>query len=448
MKEEEKARKACLSALSTARLAISKKYPYYGTVVYGLIPRMAPGYGTLGVTPGMVLVIDPIWYVNMEKEIDKDLQGVKRKEAADEMRAGVLIHEAHHILRGMSRIETLIAAGEDRGTVNKMFDIPINDNLKDSDVLLPKWVCYSSTFDFPKGLTGEQYLELFKKSSKAQKKAKSMDKGKGGKGSGTPQVGAGGCGGCAGNPTNKELEDRLDKEVGRSQVDKERIRREGLKSLHEAAQAGRGTLAGELSELLGKGDEKPMVPWQAKCRHIIRATSGRITSGRADFSYRRPSRRSWTRGIIRPGMIDRKPEIMFLEDSSSSMGAKQLRHGRTEMVSAFRALGIDEAWFSDVDAGVALEPRRIHVKDLTKIPVHGRGGTDFRPGIEIAQKLYPRPEILIYITDGDGPAPDKPPKNMEVIWCIVPTPYGRKPANWGHLVLVSNDQTLREPYNW
>lgn len=133
MKEEEKARKACLSALSTARLAISKKYPYYGTVVYGLIPRMAPGYGTLGVTPGMVLVIDPIWYVNMEKEIDKDLQGVKRKEAADEMRAGVLIHEAHHILRGMSRIETLIAAGEDRGTVNKMFDIPINDNLKDSD---------------------------------------------------------------------------------------------------------------------------------------------------------------------------------------------------------------------------------------------------------------------------------------------------------------------------
>lgn len=446
-----KLRKDCLSALATARLAIRKDFPYYSSIIYGFVPRMAPGLGTLGVSPGMVLTVDPVWFTNMAKEVDPDIKGLARDLAADAMRAGVLIHEAHHILRGLERIEALVAAGEDPELVNKAFDIPINDNLKDSGVPLPSWAIYSTTFGFKKGLTGEQYLALFKKNPQAQKKAKGGGKGsKGGQGKkgGTPQVGSGACGGCAGNAIDKALEKKFDEEIGRSKADKERFRREGLKALNDAAQAGRGIMPSDLKELLEKGNEKPMVPWQAKCRHVIRNCSGRVISGRSDFSYRRPSRRSWTRGIIRPGMVDRKPEVLFIEDSSGSMGATQLRHGRVEMASAFRALGLDEVWFCDIDADVALQPKRIHINDLAKMPVHGRGGTNFCPGIEIAAKLQPRPEILIYFTDGDGPAPAKAPRGLEVIWCIVPTPYGRRPAKWGHLVLVSNDQELREPYNW
>lgn len=137
-----------------------------------------------------------------------------------------------------------------------------------------------------------------------------------------------------------------------------------------------------------------------------------------------------------------------MEDSSASQNATQLRQGRAEMVKVFKSLGIEEAWFCDIDAKVAMEPKRVRVTDINKLPVHGRGGTDFRPGIALAQTLDPRPELLIYYTDGDGTAPEKPPKNMEVIWCIVPSAHGRRPANWGHLVLVSNDQVLREPYDW
>jgi predicted metal-dependent peptidase len=440
-KAEDKIKMECLSALATARMSIRKNFPYYSTIIYGLIPRMAPGYGTLGVTPGMVLIVDPTWYVGMENEIDDAVKGLERKRMADDMRAGVLIHEAHHILRGLERIESLVAAGEDRGIVNKMFDIPINDSLKKSNVPLPSWVIYSSTYKFPEGLTGEQYLELFKKSPSAQKEEKSQRNNK--------KVGAGNCGGCAGNPTDGEVEKAFDEAVGRSSVDKSRIRRGALKELQDAVKSGAcGNMPAGLEETLGKGDEKAMVPWEAKCRHIIRASAGRIISGRSDFSYRRPSRRSWTRGIIRPGMVDRNPEIMLMEDSSASQSETQLRQGRAEMVKVFKSLGIDEAWFCDVDAQVAMAPKRVRVTDINKLPVHGRGGTDFRPGIALAQTLKPRPELLIYFTDGDGTAPEKAPKNMEVIWCIVPSAHGRKPANWGHLVLVSNDQVLREPYNW
>lgn len=433
----DKATKECYSALSTARMTIRKNFPWYSTITYGLIPQMVPGLGTLGVSPGMVMIIDPFWYVDMQKEIDPKVTGLERKNQADAMRAGVVIHEVHHILRGMSRIESLCVAGEDPDLVNKAFDIPINDGLKGSSVSLPSWACYSDTFGFPEGKTGEQYLEMFKKDSKARKKAKS-----------SRQVGSGMCGGCAGNSAMKELEEKFDKEIGRSSADKNRLRREGLKAISDASPAGCGSLADSIAEILGKGNEKPQVPWKSKARHILRTATGRVTSGRSDFSYRRPSRRSWTRGIIRPGMIDRKPVIFLVEDSSGSMGAKQLRHGRVEMISVFKSLGIDEAWFCDIDAGVAMEPKIISLRDLAKMPVRGRGGTNFCPGIEIAQKLYPRPELLIYFTDGDGPAPKKKPKNMEVIWCIVPTANGRRPAPWGQLILVSNDQKLREPYNW
>ena len=72
-KEREKIKRDCFNALSTARLAIRKEFPYYSTVTYGFIPRIAHGYGTLGVTPGMVLIIDPVWYLALEKEIPDDV---------------------------------------------------------------------------------------------------------------------------------------------------------------------------------------------------------------------------------------------------------------------------------------------------------------------------------------------------------------------------------------
>jgi predicted metal-dependent peptidase len=81
-----------------------------------------------------------------------------------------------------------------------------------------------------------------------------------------------------------------------------------------------------------------------------------------------------------------------------------------------------------------------------KLPLSGRGGTDFRAPLAAIQKLSPKPNICIYTTDGDGQAPDRAPKGMEVVWCIVPTPYGVRPAKWGKLIVVSDDQKLRDPY--
>lgn len=440
----------CYEALAVARAYIKREAPYYSTIVYGLVPHFIEGFGTLGVSPGMSLIIDPKWFVEMEKET-AHITGMKKDEATYKMQAGVLVHEAGHILRGLERLDAAEKAGVDRGTLNKAFDIPINDDITATGWLLPAWAIFSSTYGFPKGLTGEQYIELMQQMQEKQPEKLAQINlrlgggGKDGDGKEQGQVCGGRCGGCGGNG-DKEAEAKADAETGRSQADKQRIRKEALAQVRDAAAAGRGSIPNSLKELLAKSAQKSVVPWEQRIQRVLRRTTGRIEAGRMDFSLRRPSKRSWTRGIMRPGMIDRKPEVALFEDSSGSMGRAQLISVRTEIRGVFTSLGISDAWFCDIDAAVAIDPRRIRLRDLDSLPVHGRGGTDFRPGIELAQTLVPRPDIVIYYTDGDGTAPRYPPKNMVVIWCIVPTPYGRRPAKWGELVLVSNDQELMEPY--
>ena len=45
---------------------------------------------------------------------------------------------------------------------------------------------------------------------------------------------------------------------------------------------------------------------------------------------------------------------------------------------------------------------------------------------------------MIYLTDGEGPAPLEEP-NYPVIWCL--TAEGEKPSNWGIAVNMENKQT-------
>lgn len=454
IRKQESYESQCLTALALARAYIRREAPYYSTIIYGFVPYFAEGKGTLGVSPGMSLIIDPKWFVEMEKEVGH-ITGMPKDVAAYMMQAGVLVHEAEHILRDLERLMVLWRSGIDKGVVNKGFDIAINDAIKAAGWLLPAWACYSSNYGFPENLTGEQYVDLFLKmqSEQPEKFSEIFDEGSDGegKGEGKPgksQVANGMCGGCAGNSVDDELEAKADAETGRSSADKARIVKEALKQVREAAAAGRGNVPQSLQQLIDMDNRKSVVPWRNRCARVVRRTTGRVMSGRADYSLRRPSKRSWTRGIIRPGMVDKKPVVLLLEDSSGSMGSEQILSVRAEIKGIFRQLGLTDAWFCDIDADVAMEPQLIRLRDLATLPVRGRGGTNFCPGIELALSMSPRPDIVIYLTDGDGPAPPKPPPNMVVIWCIVPTGHGRRPADWGELVVVSDDQELLEPYGY
>lgn len=464
----------CLRALAETRAFVKQKAPYFMTIVYGFVPRLIPGMGTMGVSKQMVLIVDPEWFVEMERNV-KGLQGNALKERVIEMRGAVLAHESMHILRGIDRIEAVVRAGVDKLIANIGFDIPINDDLKAAGWHLPDWAMFSETFDFQKGLTGEQYCELLEKKRKQIQKLCRLCSGdasgdsSGGGGSGSSDAGgqgnsggsdssdpvqADGKGGqgrgqlkgqvCAGGYIDEELSTQVDAEVGRTKADCQRIRKDGIREIREAAK-GRGNVPGSMEDYLDEQVES-LVPWRTQLSQIIRKASGRVICGQADFSLRRPSKRSYTRGVIRPGMIERKVEVAFIEDSSGSMGHQELMHARAEAAAVFQQLCVSDAWFMDADTEVAAPPERLRMQDLATLPVRGRGGTDFRQPLEVVSKLLPKPDVVIYLTDGDGVAPPSPPQGFEVVWCIVPTSWGRRPAPWGHLVVVSDDQELREPY--
>jgi predicted metal-dependent peptidase len=71
---------------------------------------------------------------------------------------------------------------------------------------------------------------------------------------------------------------------------------------------------------------------------------------------------------------------------------------------------------------------RIKARTWREVVRHlkGGGGTDFVPVFEAAAHMRPRPEVLVFCTDGMGPAPAEPPYPLRVIWLLV-GPYKQRP---------------------
>ena len=431
---DEKVVKQCMEALAVTRAYVRKRAPYVSSILYGLVPYLVTGLGTLGVTDKMVCIIDAKWFLSL----DLDTRG------------GVIFHEINHVLRDLKRMDRF----PDADLANIAFDLPINHDERTAGWKLPDWAKYPETYNLPPGLTGEEYYRLLEKQQKKQPKGgtkgkPSKGKGKGGSGQSNGHGVCGGhCGSIAGRAIDADLEKKANEEVGRSKSDKERIQRQAIREIQDAAKrggAGRGSMPASFQEWLEfSPDDKPLVPWKSILSRVLRRTTGRIQAGRQDFSLARPSKRSMTRGIPRPGLIDRKITLVFIEDSSGSMGKKQLKHVRLEIAGIMKQMGIDEAWFMDADAAVAAPPRRVRMKDIMSIPVHGGGGTNFIPALEMAMSLKPKPDGIVYLTDGDGTAPEYPPRGVEVIWCIVPSKWQRKPADWGHLIVCTDDEEIRK----
>ena len=455
---------AAESKLAVARAIIKKKAPYLAPTIYGFIPQVVEGMGTMGVTKGMVLYYDPTWLAG----------------CTDEDIAGALVHEAqHHVRDHIARSEGMT----NKNIANIALDEAINPHLRDAGWTLPHAV-YPEDFGHPPDLTAEEYYELHMQAQQQSPKPSQQPKKNGppqpgdkkGSGQGAPQsgkqpgppppqgdtgkgpggqggengqgdgekspgCGSGRCGGIAGNPM-KDLEDKLDNEMGRSTAEQKAIQKQTMQEIkaHVAAH-GRGSVPADLLQAVDMhAQEKSKIRWQDELRHAIKKASGRIEAGGMDFSLARPSKRSPARGFPRPGLVQYLPEVAFILDTSGSMGDRQIIDAIRQAVAIVKSLGIDSAWFLQADAAVAAKPKRIRIRDLMgNLKVHGRGGTRFDPALISVEKLKPRPDLVIYLTDGDGHVTHRP-KGMEVIWCIVHSHWNRAPdVPWGRVVIIEAD---------
>jgi predicted metal-dependent peptidase len=453
--------------LSYARQAVLFEAPYFSSIVHGFIYVPIEGIRTMLCTPKMVLGYDPAWI----------------KVASIKNIAADIVHEVNHFLRKHFERGGML---EDPHLFNLAGDLAINPDLRNAgwelagkDTDCP--AIFPAHYGFPEGLSTEEYYALLlqmKADGKLRPRKGSSDAGKGQSGSDPsqsdqqkPSVGkserqteggqgqgededesgsgicAGHCGGIAGGPDDARLETSLDAREGRSEVEIKSITKRAAADIKAHVEKhGRGKLPRDIADVAKALIEEPHVRWQSELAHVLHHTSGRIQSGGDDYSMSRPSKRSYTRGIVRPGLIEHQPEVGIIRDSSGSMSTKQLNDCTREAYHIIQALGIDEVWYADADAAVAMPWKRVGAQFFRDLKdVYGRGGTDFRPGIAAAQKLFPRPDLLIYCTDGDGYAPEQAPQGMAVVWALIMGGYshGKAPATWGYPIIVSDNPADR-----
>jgi predicted metal-dependent peptidase len=430
----------------------------------------------------MILGYNPKWAVTATVE----------ELAAD------IVHEVNHF----KRRHFLRSEGvEDLHSFNLAGDLSINPDMKAAGWKLAEGGEYGAIFPkmfgFPEGLSTEEYYSLLLKkkneggggdkpepkpasddvtsgtlpspkpgseneeekpgdegrpNDKDKPSSGEKDGGKEGQGGGRGQnkghVCRGNCGGIAGNPTQAELEKKLDSipDLGRSEAEMKGIEKRLADSIAKhMEQNGRGSVPNSLHEWTKVLDDESHIRWEDELSQILRDTTGRLQAGGDDFSLRRPSKRSIMRGFLRPGLVEYLPEVAIIRDSSASMREKQLNAAVREAYGVMRALGIDDVWFTDADTQVAVPWKRVRSDFfLTLKEAHGRGGTSFNQPIESALQLFPRPDLILYCTDGDGSVATMPPPDVAVVWCIVPSHYNKAPARWGHTVIISEDKKVRK----
>jgi predicted metal-dependent peptidase len=176
---------------------------------------------------------------------------------------------------------------------------------------------------------------------------------------------------------------------------------------------GRGTLPGELVRWVSATLD-PVAPWQQVLGAVVRQTAASV-SGLTDYTYSRPSRRqAAVPRVILPATCRPLPEVAVVVDTSGSVDDGLLAQALGEVDGALRALGVGGSAITVLacDAAVHAVTRVRSARDARLV---GAGGTDMRVGMATADALRPRPDVVIVLTDGYTPWPERPPPGSAVI---------------------------------
>ena len=182
-----------------------------------------------------------------------------------------------------------------------------------------------------------------------------------------------------------------------SPEERERVRQEVKQAIINAAQSAE---AGSLPlgvERLIKQHTNPVMPW----RELIQTN---LTSAiRTDFSWMRPSRRSWHMDAIMPGMTPGEEiDVVVAIDMSGSISNKQAQAFLGEiggMMESFDGYKVHVFCF-DTDI---YNPQDFNSESMDTIDAYepmGGGGTDFDAIFDYLKKVGNVPKRLICFTDG------------------------------------------------
>ena len=252
-----------------------------------------------------------------------------------------------------------------------------------------------------------------------------------------------------------DLGDDLDPKAGKP--DEERIRLDpdyaplvepdaevrARAAIRQAAAYARGRGAGSLParvESLLREIERPLVDWRTALRRFVAPVYG----GRRRWLP--PSRRHVGGGLYLPSRRDERLRAVLAIDTSGST-TELLPVFFGELAGLLRTFGRYELAVLQCDAAVLREDLwtdSTPPPPVDKWRVAGFGGTDFRPVFDWVGRQKTRPDVLVYLTDGFGPAPEESPP-YPVLWAIPDRGsfLPERPAPWGVLLRVPGLKSRR-----
>ena len=467
--------------------------PYLATAVASLRPRPVVGLGTFGVSAGMVLGFDPVvldrWSVAevaavLLHEVGHPLRGHAARCTAchadpraynragdreindDLVRAGVKLPETPCLPAdigmpdGRTAEEYLLGEQKQAEDARKKQaeesppsqPAPAEDEGEDE----PAEGDAPAEGDEGEGDEGEGEDEGTGEGEPAEDAADGQGAGEGdpsedaaegagegrgageGEGEGDPTYQTEGrCGSGAGAPQG--WEEAADDEMGASAVEVAQVRREVAEAIIAAASTSRGSVSAGWKRWAEQTVAPARLRWQDLLRRLVTAKVRKAGAGH--MTWNRVSRRQSGVGFgsgrpVVPGRVRVTPETWVALDTSGSMGDAEIQGALGEVAGIIRAVAGPVTYLS-CDASIHGRGKVRTWQEAAKL-TSGGGGTDFRPVFDAVEKAPRKPDCLVFVTDGYGPAPAAPPHGTTVIWVLV-GPYAKTPpVTWGHAVRVDN----------
>jgi predicted metal-dependent peptidase len=366
-----------------------KARPFYGHLLLGFRRRVESGTHPLGVT-----------IINGTPTLTIDPDSFSAHPPLEQQ--ALLEHGLKHILH----LHPIRGRGRHRLTWDVASDLAINPLIENMPADAPR----PATFHLEDGLAAEEYARLLE----PRFDLGSID----GEGIGDASRDAGG------RPREDAAKtEPLDDHAIWSEADStpERLAEQAVRDLvREAHRKAHGEVPDDVRDLVRGWLAPPEIPWRLVLRQFV-GTAGRI--GRQS-TWQREHRRF---EHDTPGTRKRRQlNLLVAIDVSESTDRQPLREAfARELLQIARGR---ESRITVLYAHSRI--RRIEQfrsSQAVAEVVHGGGFTDLRPAFDFAKTMHPRPATVIYLTDGEGPAPAA--MDFPTLWVL--TPEGRKPVAWG-----------------
>lgn len=151
-----------------------------------------------------------------------------------------------------------------------------------------------------------------------------------------------------------------------------------------------------------------------------------------DYSFARPSRRSYGLGTTLPGLYNGgHADVCFLLDTSGSMSQDELQAGLSEANGILEEMG-SEIFAISCDAAVHTA---MEIESIDQFEMKGGGGSNFIPAFEMLQEIGFEGAVIA-MTDGMIDVPSEKPHNLKGCLWLTAERYSAPTTAWGEHIKI------------